>query len=83
MNSSRLRSAIEAPKLAITMMMTAPRRSRSRPNSSASSSERQHAGQRHRDERRDRQDQPKENGPIGASSPPNTEPSAPATASAR
>ena len=55
MNSSRLRSVSAAPKLAITMMMTVLLRSRSRPNSNASTQQREPAGQRDGDDRGDRQ----------------------------
>ena len=71
MNSSRLRSVSAAPKLAITMMMTALLRSRSAAEQQRVDEQREPAGQRRwRRARAIGSDQPKENGPIGAARPP-------------
>ena len=66
MNSSRLRSAIEAPKLAITMMMAVPLRPQPR-EEQAVEGERQEAGQAMAAiSPATSTGQPKENGPSGA-----------------
>ncbi len=82
MNSSRLRSVSAAPKLAITRMMMLLRLSRRRPNSSASTSSASPPVKATAISAASGSAQPKENGPIGVSSPPETLPSAPAAASA-
>ncbi len=70
MNSRRLRKVSAAPKLAITRMITALRRSRSGPNSTASTSSARPAVSATAITAAIGSDQPNENGPIGASSEP-------------
>ncbi|ESZ14724.1 hypothetical protein X735_14105 [Mesorhizobium sp. L2C085B000] len=79
MNSSRLRSAIEAPKLAITTMMACPCE-RSRENSTLSSNSASRAVKVMPTTSATSSGQPKDSGPMGATLP-NIAPMALTTAS--